>query len=361
MKNILYIGKYNGIIGGIERYMQQSAELLRKNGFAVHYLYMENGGREQEKFAEAFDSIQIFSPENNLLKNADIVIIHNIIGVEYLQFMPENRTFFFAHDHNIYCQRHHYYTPLGRINCHRKYNKFICKLCSLGRNEAPPLMEFRKFPALVLSDFMAQNLRKNGFEKVLKLPPFIKTSARKSGFMPDGVLRILFLGQLIRGKGADLMLEALAELDIPFDCTIAGDGNDRIMLEKMVDNFILRDKVHFAGFVGDTEKLWENCDVFFFPIRWQEPFGLVGLEAMAHGVPVVAFDLGGVREWLIEFENGILVPEKKTVAAADILGGLSYNRQALENMGKRGLELAQNKFSEEKFVENFKKICEVLK
>ena len=48
MKNILYIGRYNGIIGGIERYMQKSAELLRRNGFAVHYLYTENGGREQE-------------------------------------------------------------------------------------------------------------------------------------------------------------------------------------------------------------------------------------------------------------------------------------------------------------------------
>lgn len=361
MKNILYIGKYNGIIGGIERYMQKSAELLRNSGFAVHYRYIEKGGREQEKFAEAFDSIQIFSPENNLLKNADIVIIHNIIGVEYLQFMPENRTFFFAHDHNIYCQRHHYYTPIGRINCHRPYNKFICKLCSLGRNPAPPLTEYRKFPALVLSDFMRENLYKNGFEKVFKLPAFVKTAKFEHKFMPDGIMRILFLGQLIRGKGADLMLKSLAELDIPFDCTIAGDGNDRQMLEKTVENFNLRDKVHFTGFVSDAEKLWANCDVFFFPVRWQEPFGLVGLEAMAHGIPVVAFDTGGVREWLVEFETGFLVPEKKTVAAAEIIGGLSHNRQALENMGKRGLELAQNKFSEEKFVDNFRKICEVLK
>ena len=163
MTNILYIGKYNGIIGGIERYMQKSAELLRRNGFAVHYLYTENGGKEQENFASAFDTVQIFSPENNWLKNADMVIIHNIIGVEYLPFMPKKKTFFFAHDHNIYCQRHHYYTPIGRINCHRKYNKFICKLCSLGRNEAPPLAEYRKLPALVLSDFMAENLREKRF------------------------------------------------------------------------------------------------------------------------------------------------------------------------------------------------------
>ena len=48
MKNIVYIGKYPGIIGGIEWYMQNSAELLRKNGFEVHYLHIEDGGKAQD-------------------------------------------------------------------------------------------------------------------------------------------------------------------------------------------------------------------------------------------------------------------------------------------------------------------------
>ena len=363
MKRILYIGKYNGIVGGIERYMQQSAQLLRKSGLAVHCLYMEQGGREQQSFADAFDSIQKFSPENELLHRVDIVIIHNIIPVEFLRFMPEGKTFFFAHDHNIYCRRHHYYTPFGRINCHRKYNKFFCALCSLGRNAAPPLAEYRKLPALVLSDFMAGNLRKNGFEKIVKLPAFIQCSEKKHSFMPDNVLRVLFLGQLIRGKGADLMLKTfsdLAKVDVPFTCTVAGDGNDRPMLEALVKKYNLQQQVHFTGFVSEPEKLWENCDVFFFPVRWQEPFGLVGLEAMAHGIPVVAFDTGGVREWLSASENGIIVPEKKTVAAAGMFGVLAQNRELLESMGKKGTELAKEKFSEEQFVKKFQQLLELL-
>ena len=68
MKTILYIGRYNGIIGGIERYMQKSASLLRKNGFAVHFLYMENGGQNQEEFQEEFDTVAGFSPENIFLQ-----------------------------------------------------------------------------------------------------------------------------------------------------------------------------------------------------------------------------------------------------------------------------------------------------
>ena len=359
MKNILYIGKYNGIIGGIERYMQKSAELLRKNDCKVHYLYIENGGKDQEDFAAAFDSIKNFAPGDKELQNADMVILHNIIDVKYLKYLPENKTFFFAHDHNIYCQRHHYYTPVGRRNCHFSYNKWICKLCSLGRNPAPPLVEYRKFPALVLSELMAENLRKNGFEKVFKLPAFIKPAERKHTF--DGTLHILFLGQLIRGKGADLMLRSLAKLNIPFLCTIAGDGKDRIVLEKMVDKLKLRDKVHFTGFVSEPEKLWSDCDVFFFPIRWQEPFGLVGLEALAHGVPVVAFDLGGVREYLDLGECGVLIPERNISAAAKKLEEFYTFPTLLQKAGENGLRIVKENFSEDNFVDNFKKIAEGIK
>ena len=360
MKTIVYIGRYNGIIGGIERYMQKSAALLHANGCSVHYLYAENGGREQQQFAEVFDSVSKFSSSNPLLESADFVIIHNIIAPEFLKTLPAGKTFFFAHDHNIYCQRHHYYTPVGRKNCHRKFNKLVCKLCSLGRNAAPPLEEYRKLPALVLSDFMAENLRKNGFDKVIKLPPFIKTSPQEHSFMPDGILRILFLGQLIRGKGADLMLKVLAKLDIPFTCTIAGDGNDRAMLENMVLKYDLQDKVHFAGFVSDPEELWQNSDVFFFPIRWQEPFGLVCLEAMAHGVPVVAFDLGGVREYLSP-ACGMLIPEKNIAGAAEKLSQFYFAPELLTSFGEKSLQIAENKFSEENFVNKFNDLAEVLK
>ena len=361
MKNIVYLGRYNGIIGGIERYMQKSAELLRNNGFNVHYLYTGNGGRDQEQFAAAFDSIAEFSPANELLTTADMIIIHNIIPPELLKSLPVGKTFFFAHDHNIYCQRHHYYTPVGRTNCHRKRNPLLCALCSLGRNAAPPLKEYRKLPALVLSDFMAENLRKNGLKKVIKLPAFTRVVEKEHTFMPDGVLRILFLGQLIRGKGADLMLQAVTKLDdVPFHCSIAGDGNDRAMLEQMVIDYKLQDKVRFTGFVSDPETLWATCDVFCFPIRWQEPFGLVGLEAMAHGIPTVAFDLGGVREWLVDTKNGCAVPEKADMNEA-FRSLHKHHNILLPEMRKECFRIAKEKFSEENFVNEFRNLAEVLK
>lgn len=351
MKSIVYIGKFLGIIGGIERYMQHSAILLRRNGFTVHYLYTGETTRNAEEFTAAFDSVQKFSVANEYLQTADMIVVHNMIPPGFLKLLPESKTFFFAHDHNIYCRRHHYYTPLGRKNCHRQYHALRCLLCSLGRNEAPPLAEYRKLPALVLSDFMAENLRKNGFKNVFKLPAFIQIKESQQTFMPDGVLRILFLGQLIRGKGADLMIPALANLPIPFECTIAGEGKDREMLENMVTKYNLSNKVKFTGFVNDPETLWQNCDVFCFPIRWQEPFGLVGLEAMAHGIPVVAFDHGGVREWLDDPRNGFAIPEYGDLETA--FTTLAGNLKMLQMMGECGKKIAEEKFSEHSFIEKF--------
>ena len=156
------------------------------------------------------------------------------------------------------------------------------------------------------------------------------------------------------------MLKVLAKLDIPFTCTIAGDGNDRAMLENMVIKYNLQDKVHFAGFVSDPDALWQNSDVFFFPIRWQEPFGLVCLEAMAHGVPVAAFDLGGVREYLSP-ACGMLIPEKDISGAAERLSQFYLAPELLTRLGEKSLQIAKNKFSEENFVNKFNDLTEVLK
>ena len=94
MKTIVYIGKALGLIGGIERYMQNSSLLLRKNGFAVHYFYTGKKERNAKEFSAAFDSVQEFSTANEQLQRADLIVIHNIIPPELLKTLPEKKTFF---------------------------------------------------------------------------------------------------------------------------------------------------------------------------------------------------------------------------------------------------------------------------
>ena len=76
MKNVVYIGRYLGMVGGIERYMFQSAQLLRDHGVRVNYLYTGEAARDEFRFAEAFDAVSRFSDGAEFLKQADLVILH---------------------------------------------------------------------------------------------------------------------------------------------------------------------------------------------------------------------------------------------------------------------------------------------
>ena len=104
-------------------------------------------------------------------------------------------------------------------------------------------------------------------------------------------------------------------------------------------------RVEFAGWLSSKEKsaLLTNSDLLVVPSLWPEPFGMVGLEACKHGVPVVAFDSGGVREWLQDGINGFLAPaDPPTVPGLAAAVVKSLQNPATHAQLKRGaLESAQ--------------------
>ena len=78
--------------------------------------------------------------------------------------------------------------------------------------------------------------------------------------------------------------------------------------------------IEFVGWVNaqQADVLLTDCDVLVLPSLWPEPFGLVGSEAARHGVPVVAFAVGGITEWLTDGVNGYLAPGDPPSAAASV-------------------------------------------
>ena len=124
--------------------------------------------------------------------------------------------------------------------------------------------------------------------------------------------RILFLGRMTPVKGGDVLLRAVADaqqaLGRPLRLTMAGDGPQRAPWERLATR--LEVDAEFPGWVADTDRagLFRRASVVAVPSVWPEPFGLVGLEAGVFGVPAVAFDVGGIREWLADGLNGWLVP-----------------------------------------------------
>jgi glycosyltransferase involved in cell wall biosynthesis len=135
--------------------------------------------------------------------------------------------------------------------------------------------------------------------------------------------RLLFLGRMDLLKGGQIFLDALpqvaASLDRSLRVTFAGDGPDREALESKAAKIINESQrltIEFTGWMQRSEiaTLFESCDLLVLPSLWPEPFGLAGLEAGLHGVPSVAFAVGGISDWLIDGINGHLAPSQPPTA-----------------------------------------------
>ncbi|HEY3913853.1 MAG TPA: glycosyltransferase, partial [Verrucomicrobiae bacterium] len=152
---------------------------------------------------------------------------------------------------------------------------------------------------------------------------------------------ILFIGQVIRGKGVDLLLRALAKVKVPFEASILGEGNHRPYCERLCAKLGLQDRVRFHGFVPSAQltNFYIKASLLAVSSVWPEPFGLVGQEAMFHGLPVVGFDSGGIREWLLHGENGFLVPWKDIDGLAARIEQLLRDKELARKLGSRGREL----------------------
>lgn len=305
--DVLFVGEFVGFAGGIERYAFDAAARLRARGTNVDYLGTRRA-RDAAGFASGFDRVVASDPGGY-----GRVVVHKVPPlrtVRELMRVHGDAMELVVHDHDLYCPRRHCYTPFGRRNCTRAFSPIRCLLCALATGPrgwprvlasrtGARLRELRGCRATVLSEFMKANLVKNGFDpaRVAVVPPEIAGRGGRPRPPAAGApLRILFLGQLVAGKGVDLLIRAVAALKRPYRLTIAGDGNARRSLEAQARQ-VRNGEIRFVGWADDRDALFADADVLAFPSRWQEPFGLAGAEARAAGLPVVAFDVGGVRQW----------------------------------------------------------------
>jgi glycosyltransferase involved in cell wall biosynthesis len=131
---------------------------------------------------------------------------------------------------------------------------------------------------------------------------------------------VVFLGRMTRLKGGGLLVRAVADasarLGTPIQLTMVGDGPDRVGWERLASH--LNVAATFTGWQSGEERWrWiQRATLLAVPSVWPEPFGLVGLEAAVLGVPAIAFEVGGIREWLTPGENGYLIPGNPPRASA---------------------------------------------
>jgi glycosyltransferase involved in cell wall biosynthesis len=129
---------------------------------------------------------------------------------------------------------------------------------------------------------------------------------------------LAFLGRLSPEKGVDQAIEIAKRTGIPLKIAAKVDHVDQKYFECKVRPLLDHPLVEFIGEIGYAEKndFLRNALCLLFPINWPEPFGLVMIEAMACGTPVVAYPRGSVREIISDGRNGFLVTDAEQAARA---------------------------------------------
>jgi glycosyltransferase involved in cell wall biosynthesis len=129
---------------------------------------------------------------------------------------------------------------------------------------------------------------------------------------------LAFLGRTSPEKGLDQAIEIAKCAGIPLKIAAKIDRVDVQYFENVIKPLLDHPLVEFIGEIGNAEKnaFLGNAAALLFPINWREPFGLVMIEAMACGTPVIAYPLGSVPEVIQEGATGFIVPDFKSAVEA---------------------------------------------
>jgi glycosyltransferase involved in cell wall biosynthesis len=359
--------------GGANRVVVETLALLAGAGHEVALAYSDGLGSEVQcpvyPFSwDAGDSL-LQARWAEILRDfrPDIVQVHQMehpfflravdLGVPMVRFLHDQSWFCSAGDrmvngyeachrpHGAACLWHHYASRCGGKNPTGNWQRWqrVQRNLTLGRQQ--------RFQ--VASEFMARGLVENGVprEAIDVILLYARKPVVRTTVVPG---RIVVASRLVPAKGVHLVLEAMIEmLGITCSLVVAGDGPERVRLEAQAKRSWLADRIHFLGEVSPARVDEEiaQAELVVTPTLRPEPFGLIGPEAMAQGKPLVAFDGGATLEWLQNGVNGSIVSVRSAPALASVMSSLLSNRPQMQDMGKKGQSMWEEKFSEKAYIQ----------
>ena len=176
-------------------------------------------------------------------------------------------------------------------------------------------------------------------------------------------LRTLYVGKLVYYKGLEYLLKAFSIVRVANSClTIVGDGPEKNHLIRLAQQLGISDRVLFLGRQPDSKlpKLYAMSNVVALPsISRREAFGIVLLEAMASGKPVVASNIPGVSELVRDGETGFLVPPSDHRGLAQALQNLLDDSITAKRMGEAGRAVAKTRYTWDKVTDDFVRLYDV--
>ncbi|MBT3433199.1 MAG: glycosyltransferase family 4 protein [Nitrospinaceae bacterium] len=207
----------------------------------------------------------------------------------------------------------------------------------------------KEFARLLLpSRYVRDLLIEGGFstEQLEVLHLYADVDEKITANKPGRERRIVALGRLIPEKGFQCLIEALDYIKVPALLEIIGDGSEASSLRELAVKAPERHTVIFSEWLP-KERIFEvftQGRVAAVPSIWPEPFGMVGVESMAHGLPAVAFDVGGISDWLTDGKTGTLIPRKDIPAMGQALEAYLTDYDLAERHGVAGRQDVLGRF-----------------
>jgi len=367
MKILLVNKLYFPWVGGVEKVIQQIGEgLNRKNGFKIEVLCCQPKGKGKTEEIDgvkvhrassfgifwgmpiSFDFFRLFK---KLSKEVDIIDFHHPFPLGDLAiFLFPPKAKLVIHYHSDIVRQKVFeilFKPLV-FNTLKKAERIIVSNPNLVENSSY-LQKFKE--KCVVIPFGVDLKRFENFDENK-----IREIKEKYGDF------LLFVGRLNYYKGVEYLIEAMKEVEA--NLVIIGEGPERKNLEFRIKNLGLGDKIFFLPFQKEDELVnyYHACSVFVLPsIFKSEAFGLVLIEAMACGKPVVSTELGTGTSFVNQDGvTGFVVPPKDSQALVKALQKILENKKLAQEFGQNARNRVIEEFSLEKMLigilEVYKKI-----
>ena len=262
------------------------------------------------------------------------------------------------HDYSFACaSTHHYFrdgAPCTRAHGPGCIAGLALRGCAHRADVRPVVSAYRRVgerlplvrdadAVVVYSDYVRQTALRNGVpaDRCRTIPYFVQRAAQPPA--PFASRTVAFAGRISSAKGLDVLLRALGRTPGWDSLLVIGDGWQRAECERLARELHIDDRIEWLGWLGagGVRTALARARVVAVPSRWPEPFGIVGIEAMAQARAVVASRAGGIPEWLDDRETGLLVEPGDVDALALALERVLVDEPLAIELGLRGWQRAE--------------------
>jgi glycosyltransferase involved in cell wall biosynthesis len=353
--------------GGVSTHVQSSAAILARHGLDVRVLAARIESTDEIPGVTLYRSPDLFNADAPmsarlgaaLAFGPEVIHLHQVDLPDVVRAVRASApTIVSAHNYVACAAGVHYFRP-GQ-ECTRAHGpgcvvNMLARGCAHVRNPASLPARYKNasngLAALRSADLVVsyssavdRHLAQNGLT-ARRLVPLPVTIAPKSGAGHATRRRVVFAGRIVRPKGVAVLIRAAREVDAEF--VICGDGRLLEPMRGLARRTGVQDRVSFTGWLNPEQLALELADasVVAMPSLWPEPFGLVGIEALAAGRPVIASATGGVGDWLEHGVSGLCVKPGDVGELARALNELLADPDRQHAMGAAGREIVNTRFS----------------